>query len=420
MPAARAVSVLIFAALVLTACGSAGPTPAPATAVPAASTAAVASAVPAASTSAIVEPTSGAATAVTPAPTSAPTPAPTAPPVDASNAFVKTMSALRATVAIDGAGSTKSTTSKIAGSMAVSGESSDVEQTTTTGKARVKTHVITAANVRYTSRYELWFDSGAPADDDLPALLTSIDGGVTDTGVETRTGQELHHLAITPPATAAAAIGVPAKGSSDVLVTMDAWVQEDGTPVFMTLGATWRQAVGKKQVDATRTLELAFSEVGQAITVSAPAQVWTMHASKLYGYNVAYPSDWVFQKGKKKGKTFWPDAYWGYESDVSFVGSASSGGTSLGYLSSHVTRFMTTVWGVSGVKVTSNKPAKMGRIGARRIELSYKSKKQRYYAVIYLTVKGGTFYYIEYRSDAKLTAADKDTAAGFARSFSLR
>lgn len=414
MPAVRAVSVFMAAALVLTACGSPAPTPAPATAVPAASAATTTS--PAAA----VEPSGGATAAVTPAPTAAPTPAPTAAPVDASNAFVKTMSALRATVAIEGAGSTGSTASRIAGSMAVSGASSDVEQTTTTGKARVTTHAITAANVRYTSRYELWFDSGAPADDDLPSLLTSIDGGVTDTGVETRTGQELHHLAITPPATAAAAIGVPAKGSSDVLVTMDAWVLEDGTPVYMTLGATWRQVVGKKQVDATRTLELAFSEVGQAITVSAPAEVWKMHSSKTFGYNVAYPSDWVFQKGKKKGRTFWPDAYWGYESDVSFVGSASSGGTSLGYLSSHVTKFMNTVWGASSVKVTSNKPAKMGRTGARKIELSYKIKKQRYYAIMYLTVKGGTFYHIEYRSDAKLTAADKDTAAGFARSFSIR
>ena len=401
----RIATAWLAVALVAGACGSTGPTPAPATAVPAASVAA-----------ATVTPTLAPASA--PAPTPAPTPTPTPAPVDASNAFIQTMSGtgVSANVTVEGQATIGSAVTSVAGTMALSGPGSDVDATSTAGKKHATSHKITSSGQRYAESKGLWFAAGAAATDDVPALLRSIESGVTDLGVEVKNGQSLHHLQITPPDIAAAAIGVPAKGASNVVTTMDAWTDDAGAPVVMELGATWSQATGKKTADAAKTLELAFSDVGGSVSVVAPAQVWKWNTSKRFRYTMAYPTDWQFEKGSKK----YSDAYWGYDGDRVYVASASSAGLSLGQLSSGIKRYLPKILVIKGLKITSNKPGKLGSLPARVIEYSYTVGKSRNYSVMYLAVKGGRYWIMSYDTTGKTTGDDRDMAAKFAGSFKTK
>jgi hypothetical protein len=412
MNALRLAASLLAVSLVVTACGSGGSSPTP----DAASTAPPATDAPAATTA----PTPGTAIA-TPAPTPVPseapaTPTPTAAPVDAANPFIRLMALLRANVGIEGTTVTGSTTSRDTGTMALASRSSDMDVTTTTGRKQTSSHVITASNLRYVTEDGLWFEDGLASDDTLAALIVGIEDGVTDVGLETRTGRDLHHLTISPPASAAAAIGVPDKGSSDVVVTIDAWVEEDGTPVYMTLGATWTQASGSTTVDAQRTVELSFTDVGTAIAVDPPDEVWVKNTSKRYGYRVAYPEDWTFEKGSKK----YSDSYWGDDGDRVYIARTSASGLSLMTWSNAIQKYLPQYTGYKGVKIISNKPAKLGTLPARKIEFTYKRGGDRYWVVYYFTVKNNKLYYVDYESTSKTKAEDRATAAGFAASFERR
>ena len=68
---------------------------------------------------------------------------------------------------------------------------------------------------------------------------------------------------------------------TDVTGTLDAWVEEDGTPVSMTITSTWK-AVGKKTVDASRTATLTFGEPLADALIVAPTETWKFWNSKRY------------------------------------------------------------------------------------------------------------------------------------------
>ena len=395
----RVIPLAVAGALVLVACGSNPPTASPV------------GQPPSDGPSLVTDPSMEPSAAATPASAATPTPAPSAAP-DVAAAFADIMGdpLFSAHVTLSGTARVGSTASATTGTIDLGGSSSRVVITTRTGKASTTARTVTANGIRYVQTHGVWFNAGDPVLNDLPALVLAIDGTVTDLGVETIDGVALHHLSVAPPAPFRAALSLTTKGISNIAGTVDAWTQEDGTPAKVTLAATWKQVVGKKKVAGRRMLDLAFANVGGSIDINAPAQVWRWATSTRYGYRLAYPSDWQFQKGAKS----YLDSYFGFDGDAVFAYRFKSYGLSLTRLSSEVKRQIGKITGFTSVKVASTKAAKLGALPAKVMELSGKYKGIRHWWIVDYAVKGGWVYWVEFRTDTKTTGADRAMAAAFA------
>ena len=115
--------------------------------------------------------------------------------------------------------------------------------------------------------------------------LTSLD----DLGIETRTGQSLHHLR--PPtgfAIVDSDLGLQDSHVSELRGSINFFVKDDGTPVEIALAAAWTQPEG--MASGSETLQL--SDLGARISITPPSEVWKTFTSTGSGYAVAYPPDW--------------------------------------------------------------------------------------------------------------------------------
>src|SRR6185295_10371271 len=96
------------------------------------------------------------------------------------------------------------------------------------------------------------------------------------------------------------------------------------------------------------------------------------------------PVDWLVRPGSGK----FADAYLGFGGQATYASRATSRGLSLATLSSALTRYLPGISGVRKFVIDRNRPARLGRLRARRIEFHYTYKGQRYWAIGYLAVKG--------------------------------
>jgi hypothetical protein len=193
-------------------------------------------------------------------------------------------------------------------------------------------------------------------------------------------------------------------------------VDDEGTPVLVRLAAEWDQVVGKKTAKGTKTLDLTFDNVGSAVAITAPDEIWEWSTSKRYRYTMGYPEDWQYERGSEK----YADAYWGYDGDVVFASRTKSYGFSLNQVATIVTKNAKDFSGMTGVKITSNKPGKLGSLPARIVQYSGKVKKTRYWYVLYIAVKSGYIHWVELRTDGKTTSEDRALAADFAATFTAK
>jgi hypothetical protein len=341
--------------------------------------------------------------------------------VDAAAAFASVMGDpfFSANVTIEGSGSLGTESTSVTGTLDLAWRSSHLTRTATTGRTASTIEVINAAGMFYSNTGGLWFatsrDAGANVADALAQTIVARNGIVKDAGTDTIGGRVLHHLVITPPPSLQGALAVTAKGVTGFSGTMDAWVDDSGTPVLMRLAAEWDQPSGKRSVHGTHGIDLVFSNVGSDVAIGEPDQLWTWAKSKKYAYRLAYPDDWQFEKASKK----YVDAYWGYDGDVVFGERFKSYGYKLNQLVSIVTKYLEQRAG-SKIKFTSNKPGKLGSYPARILLYNGQFKKEHYWYVGYVAVSNGWVYWIELRTDQKTKADDKALAAQFASTFRLK
>ena len=153
-------------------------------------------------------------------------------------------------------------------------------------------------------------------------------------------------------------------------------------------------------------------------TASPPAEAepWASRTSKRFAYGISYPADWKVKAGNRK----FADAYYGFDGAALFASRAKNNGLTLKRLSSALTRYLPDIAGVKHFKIDHNRPARLGPLKARRIEFNYRYKGKRYWAVGYLAVKGGNYYWVDLETTAKTDAADRDLAARFAKTFRPR
>ena len=361
----------------------------------------------------------------TPSPASSPvaTVTPTASPtprVDAVKPFlaILTSRTFAATATITGELRVGSATFPVSGTYDVRGADNRQSMTIAVPGAARASESMTVGGVAYVMRDGLWFvkpaaPAGSPAAADLASSLrTLLD--LVDTGTVTKGGRTLHHL----ETRGEASIPLSAIGASDPtgdgVVTLDFYAEEDGTPVVMTIAATWMQPSGKTTERASMTIESTFSNVGGGIVIAAPQQVWATFKSKRFGYSTAYPVDWDAKQSPAKAQ---PDSIFSAEGTAFGGLRTSTGGFSLNLLTSgYITVLKRTG---SKVSVTSNKATTLDGTKARLIEWTGIYDGSRAWHVDVVVVRGTYVYVFDYVSMAKLTDLDRAMFQGFLESITL-
>lgn len=398
----RPIATISFAlalALALAACGSQNGSPSPVTV-------AVASPTP------------------TPLPTASPTespipsPSPT-PTVDAAKPFLAIFTNPRfaANATITGTIEVGAVSYPVSGAYDIRGTDNRQSLTVAIPNASQVTESVTTAGITYVQKGSLWYvkpaaTTPATGNASLASAMRSI-LAVTDVGIETRKGQDLHHLQ--PPSTAV--IPVSAFGASDPTgdgkVTIDFYVRDDGTPVVMSLALTWTQVSGATRTPAAMALDFEFSNVGGSIVISAPKQVWKTFTSKRYGYSIAYPDDWEVTPSKKKDKV---DLFFSAEdTGVAVVRYPTRGIT----LNEIVSGYRSYLKKESKAKVVSNMAVTVDSVKARQLEWSSVYKGDRIWHLETVVVRGKSVYFVVYSSYAALTATDRAAADAFVSTVDL-
>jgi hypothetical protein len=175
-----------------------------------------------------------------------PGPTPSSSP-DAAKSFSRSSrESFAAHCAISGRLTVGSAPYPLSGAFDVGGGDSHQVLTVATPGAPQTSESIKAAGIDYVKRGALWFVK--PAEDatsskDLASVLrTMLD--VRDTGTELKDGRLLHHL----ESRGGASIPLSAIGSADPagdgVVSIDFYVEDDGTPALMEIEASWTQVSG--------------------------------------------------------------------------------------------------------------------------------------------------------------------------------
>jgi hypothetical protein len=388
----RTTALAMSLALVVVACGDSGPTAVPVSGSPATA------ASPAAE-----------GPSATPSPPATPSPTPVDVAALAEAALAATT--FTAEAEISGSGTLGKVKSRTTGSLEIEGRATHVVRTTTTGKTKVKVETITANSTRYAKQKGVWVELGEATNSELIAQLRATTT-MTDLGVETKDGRELHHLQATLPAVPAE-LGVSGD-AKEATATLDAWVTEDGTPVVLTVTATWTQEVGGKTVKGSRVMTFTFSNVGGDITVAPPDMIWAFHTSKRFGYRMACPVDWTWEKGTSK------IADSCFSADRSVIASrARQTRATLSYLRPRIAGQLRNA-GFAKAKVTSDKKTTLDGVPARRIEFTATVSGDKVWGQGVYAIKGAWWYFIVWGQLEKTTSADRAMFKQFQGSFDFR
>lgn len=396
MHRARSWVALLAVAVLVASCGNTTPTPAPST--PAATTAA---------------PTATPAPTPSPTPTAAPTPS--APP-DASKAFNASLTnpMFAAHVDVIGVSTVAGVTIPMKGTLDIQpGVTHSVMTVTVSGKAST-TETITAGGKEYGRTAGVWFDNGAPSGNNLGRLISEV-GGFRDTGIQTKNGKELHHMEL-PAGTAIPADALGLAGATNVVIALEAWSEEDGTPALMTFSVTWDQPSGTTTLAATMTMELAFSGSPAEVTVPTEDELWAWKVSTIHKYQIAYPSAWEYVKGNTKTADFFN----GFDGSYLAVFHVARKGVTLNEFASYATKNTGDWAGLKSAKVDATKATRLAGVAARRIDYHGKYSGKTWYVLSVLAVKGSYLYEVTLWLPHKATAADRAMMDTYLATFSFK
>jgi hypothetical protein len=242
----------------------------------------------------------GAAATPTPAPSPTPTatPAPTAAPSptpDLAEIVAKRLiQASHGSMILDGELTVAGIAAPLSGSMEFSSQGSRSLMTVRVGEAVQTTERVTIGGVGWSRQGSgPWLEDPAPPSDSssIVAVLRGLNG-LEDVGIEAYRGAPAHRLRPAagegfPPE----AFGFDSPSISSPSITVDFLATGDGTPLAMLLTGDWTQAVNGAQLPVSVSLTIDFNW-DLAVSITAPDDVWVVHASSL-GYSMAHPADWT-------------------------------------------------------------------------------------------------------------------------------
>jgi len=188
-----------------------------------------------------------------------------------------------ARIAISGTMCVDSQTMELHGAGEVCGPDSHETVTRGSGSSARTSETYEVGGWKYKQKHGHWTKSGAaePAMGALLARVTSLRNG----GIVTHDGKTAYRF-LTPTAFTLSPedIGLP-QSTQIVDGSLEFFAAEDGSPLALTMHATWTQ--DGHQV--TTASHYDFSGVGSAIEVSEPQDVWATYSSRKLGVSLMYP-----------------------------------------------------------------------------------------------------------------------------------
>jgi hypothetical protein len=134
-----------------------------------------------------------------------------------------------------------------------------------------------------------WFEAPASGSSDNLASAILKTGALTDKGVATRSGKQVHRFGTASGSLAATDLGVTTPGITDFGGTLDLYADDTGNLVAIGVAATWQQPTPSAgSVPTSMTLDFAVTGVKPSIV--APSDVWTRFTSTRWAYTIGYPS----------------------------------------------------------------------------------------------------------------------------------
>lgn len=302
---------------------------------------------------------------------------------------------------------------ELAGTLEIGGADSDEVIASTAGDRTTRSAVRLVDGTQYAIIAGRWFEAAGPA---VAQLVRSLGAEATHLGRETRDGRTLHRLQVPPSPTLATELDVERAPGTSADTGADVWVDEAGRPVIAEVHARWTQVVDGREVPGATRLLLRFADVGSANLIEPPDQVWQWNEDTRYGYRMAYPVGWAYQKGT----TTTADGYYGFAGEAVYATRGRTQGLSLRQLSADLDRYLPQITGTRSPGVTANRPTKLGPLAARRIEFTATASGSTTHSILYLAVRGRFYYVLELQRTAAITEADRELIAAFAGTFAPR
>ena len=156
------------------------------------------------------------------------------------------------------------------GTLKVKGKDSSMTMSTTMAGTTSTSDAITIGDTKYDrSNGGDWKKTTkAASDSNITSLLAS---GVTDKGVETHHGQQLHKLDATKAVDPKTFFDATSSASmTNVKLSLVFWAKDDGSPAGMTISGTWTQDVNGASADAVMSLDFGFDTLS-GVTIEAPS-----------------------------------------------------------------------------------------------------------------------------------------------------
>lgn len=226
----------------------------------------------------------------TASPTVAPSPSPS--PVDVSALFLTQMGSLqRGALAIDASGKIGPFPVVLTGKVTFDGDDSTADLSET-----VESTEIDVAAVQFAGDLSTKLNDGPwlPG----PSGKTGISNSIldvhamnfTDIGQHDWKGHLVHRLAADSSSFDPSALIPSAAGVSSINASLAYFASADGTPVGATVVMNWTQETAGVRLPGHIEMDIEFSELGQAQSIRAPAQVWKAFMSDRYDYSLFYPT----------------------------------------------------------------------------------------------------------------------------------
>lgn len=116
---------------------------------------------------------------------------------------------------------------------------------------------------------------------------------VANLGPASVAGQDLIHLRPAaeqpmPPE----AIGFETNELTDPVISVDLYAAADGSPAALGIRASWTMNVNGAPTPVELSLDYALEDVGSPVTITAPADVWSLNTNDGFGYQMAMPTGW--------------------------------------------------------------------------------------------------------------------------------
>jgi hypothetical protein len=184
----------------------------------------------------------------------------TASDFQASGPVAGTMTVTAASQKLDGT---------FAGAIKLSGKDSSLTLTTSMTGSKTTTETVSVGDSDYErTNGGKWTRSARSSTGlDISSFLSA--GSLTDKGVQSHGGRQLHRLETGKPLDPKT-VGFGDSSMSNPKFTLTFWAKDDGSPAGMMMAGTWTQAMSGAAANATMSLDFNFEKLS-GVEIAAPS-----------------------------------------------------------------------------------------------------------------------------------------------------